>query len=345
MSTPKAPVEQVTERKFYLDILKIIATFGVIFLHVFAKGYNGALNTCIWYVAAVGDSLVRWSVPVFVMISGVLFLDPLKELSVSAIVRKYVKRLLLAYVFWYFVYCLFNFVRTYLSSDSIVLGYKSFEPEYHLWFLPMLMGVFLLVPILRFVASDIKLLIYSLTLWIVYVAISFVVVRYVPHISSIFQMNIVVGYAGYFLLGYFLSLDTLSKHQRQTLYFFSLVGAAITVVGSIVFSLFLGHACSRFLKELSPQVIMMSTAVFLFVMRQSPGIERRLSRFTDYVRKDLFGIYLVHVFWLEVFYLGFKSYMYNHVFSYVLFPLIVFLFSLYTTKLLRKIPFISQFVE
>ena len=345
MSNPKAPAEQVTERKFYLDILKIVATFGVIFLHVFAKGFYGSLNTCSWYVAVVGDSLVRWSVPIFVMISGVLFLDPLKDLSVSTIIRKYVKRLLLAYVFWYVVYCLFNFVLIYLSDDSSALGYNFFKPAYHLWFLPMLMGVYLLVPILRRVVGDIRLLIYTLTLWGVYVTIGFVLIRDISQLSSLFRMNIVVGYAGYFLLGYFLSLDRLSKHQRSALYVFGLLGAVITVAGSIVISLSLGVAYDRFLHEISPQVLMMSAALFVCVMRQSPNIKCRLIGFTDYVRKDLFGIYLVHIIWLEVFYRIFLSHICNHGFSYVLFSLLIFLFSFYTTRILRKVPFIARFVE
>lgn len=344
MSNPKTPAIQVMERKLYLDILRVIATFAVIFLHVFAKGVYGSLHTCNWYVAIVGDSLVRWSVPIFVMISGVLFLDPLKDLSVATIIRKYVKRLFLAYVFWYVVYCIFNFVLAYLSDDSLSLGYGILDPGYHLWFLPMLMVVYLLVPILRLVVSDIRLLIYTLTLWAVYVTIGFILIRDISQISRLFRMNIVVGYAGYFLLGYFLSLDRLSKHQRSALYVFGLLGAVITVVGCIVISLSLGRTSTRFLREISPQVIMMSAALFVFVLRQSSKTKCRLIRFVDYVRKDLFGIFLVHIIWLEVFYRVFLSYICDHVFSYVLFPLLIFLFSFYTTRFLRKIPFISRFV-
>ncbi len=90
-----------TSRILYLDLLRLLATFGVIFLHVFATGFNGPIQHHDWYVALVGNSLVRWSVPIFVMISGTLFLNPDKEVSLRSILTKRIPRLLIAYVFWY----------------------------------------------------------------------------------------------------------------------------------------------------------------------------------------------------------------------------------------------------
>lgn len=337
--------KHITERKNYLDILKVIATFGVIFLHVFARCIKGPLNTYNWYVSVVGDSLVRWSVPIFVMISGALFLNPIKDLSTNIVINKYVKRLLMAYVFWYFFYCSFNFVRSYFSSSSLVIDYNLLEPEFHLWFLPMLMGVYLLIPILRKVASDIKLLIYALTIWSIYLTVSFILILDISQISNLFTMNIVVGYAGYFLLGYFLSLDLLLKQQRFALYFFSVIGALITIFGSVSSSLSQGFINTKYLYYISPQVLVMAAALFVFVKRHSSKFENSMKGFIDYVRKDLFGIYLVHIFWLNLIDNGIIRNMFNYAISFVVIALLVFIFSLYTTKLLRKIPFLSQFVE
>ena len=91
----------ITSRIPYLDFLRLLATIGVISLHVFATDFNGTIQQYDWYVALIGDSLVRWSVPIFVMISGTLFLNPDKQVSLRSILTKRISRLLIAYVFWY----------------------------------------------------------------------------------------------------------------------------------------------------------------------------------------------------------------------------------------------------
>lgn len=134
-----------SKRCFYLDLLRIIATFGVIFIHL-------SMDTTYWYISILYDGMVKWSVPIFVMISGALFLNPRKDMPVSTILNKYVKRLLLAYLFWYLFYCLFKIISCSIESNSLELSSLSFAPRFHLWFLPMLMCVYLLIPILKKIA-------------------------------------------------------------------------------------------------------------------------------------------------------------------------------------------------
>lgn len=69
------------DRIMYLDYLRVFATFGVVILHVSAQNwYVADINSFEWLVFHFFDSVVRWGVPVFVMISGTLFLN--KETSV-----------------------------------------------------------------------------------------------------------------------------------------------------------------------------------------------------------------------------------------------------------------------
>lgn len=62
------------KRITYLDYLKVFATFAVIILHVVAQNwYITDVNSFGWKTLNVYSSMVRWAVPVFVMISGSLF--------------------------------------------------------------------------------------------------------------------------------------------------------------------------------------------------------------------------------------------------------------------------------
>ena len=75
-------------RVLWLDICRIAATFAVIFLHISGTALYTDIIDYDWLVSSVADSLVRWAVPVFVMISGALFLNPQKEVSIKNIIKK-----------------------------------------------------------------------------------------------------------------------------------------------------------------------------------------------------------------------------------------------------------------
>ena len=325
---------QDTNRVAYLDILRILATFGVIFIHITADGLCYPIMSYNWYVAIVGDSLVRWSVPIFVMISGALFLNPEKEVLYKNILAKKVPRLLIAYISWWIIYA--------AAIVSVWYFYKQqpFQtdwvmPHYHLWFLPMLMGVYLLIPVLRKIASNGKSLLYALVIWVVYLIGTFVFTDDIKKIFPLYVIHILIGYSGYFLLGYYLSKTNFSRIQRVIVYILGIVGIIITIAGFD----------ELFLSYLSLHVAMMSAALFVLVKENTGDIGPRFSRFIGYVRNDLFGIYLVHAMWLMVVNKDIFRDLCNHVISLPLICIVVFTLSLFTTKILRRIPLVKRIVE
>jgi surface polysaccharide O-acyltransferase-like enzyme len=66
---------------FWIDLLKAIAAFAVIILHVTVSLLYDFGDKEHWQAANFYNSLVRFSVPVFVMISGVLLLNKNEELT------------------------------------------------------------------------------------------------------------------------------------------------------------------------------------------------------------------------------------------------------------------------
>lgn len=66
----------------YFECLRVIATIAVIIVHVAAmKWYDGYARSLSWNIFNIYDSAVRWCVPIFLMISGALFLS--KEITIS----------------------------------------------------------------------------------------------------------------------------------------------------------------------------------------------------------------------------------------------------------------------
>ena len=326
---------EFTSRVHYLDSLRIIATIGVICIHVSSKEIYSALASYNWYLSVIFDGLVRWSVPIFVMISGTLFLNPSKQISHRDIIKKNILRLLLAYISWWIFYSVLVTACHFVFDNTFAL---TLTPHYHLWFLPMLIGIYFLIPIIRKISTDKKITLYCLTIWFIYISGSFIFINEVAQISELFSINIVIGFSGYFLLGHFISTYTLSRKQIKIIYILGVLGLVITIAGCILSSLYSKQTDLRFFEYLSPHTILTSTALFVFIKEKSNGISLKKIKFINYIRKDLFGIYLLHPIFILIFNHDIFRNLCNHIITIPVVITMIFIFSLYTSKLLRLTP-------
>lgn len=343
--------QNINQRILYLDLLRLVTTFAVILLHVASDEFLAFSHGENWCVATVYDSIVRWCVPVFVMISGVLFLNPNKEITYQEILKKRIPRLFLAYLFWTVFYVLYGFIMTNFENFSILhlVRRTVAGPHFHLWFLPMLIGVYLLIPMLRRIAHDDQLLRYALIMWIVFVFVSFLqfveAFKLVKHFYSLFKMNSVVGFSGYFLLGYYLSRHDFSKKQKIWVYLLGVSGALVTILGTFHISISSGESNERYFANLSLQVAAMAAALFVLVKALTPKKGMFTLKIIDFTRKDLFGVYLTHALWLPIVNTEAIRHCCSEIITLPLITIIVFVLSLFTTKLIRLVPGLRKVVE
>lgn len=342
------------QRIVYLDLLRLFATFAVILLHVATSEFSVFSLRGEWYAAVVYDSITRWCVPVFVMISGALFLNPGKNICYRSIFSKYVPRLFIAYVFWtvvYFIWALyFYYDFNVLDNESFSIKQTLLAPfNYHLWFLPLLMGIYFLIPVFRKVAQDKKLMRYALAIWLVYVLFSFFQFvegfKLAKYFYPLFNKNSIVGFSGYFLLGYYLSQQSFSRRNRRVIYLCGILGLFVAIAGTFYISITSAEAEERYFDNLSLQVVAMSAALFVLLRQLAPRCGQGVLRFVEWIRKDLFGIYLTHVIWINVVNTDAFRHSCSEIITLPLITLIVFLLSLLTTKLIRLVPFLRKVVE
>ncbi len=169
------------------------------------------------------------------------------------------------------------------------------EYAYHLWFLPMLIGVYVLIPILRAVVNA-HLEKYYIILWLLVSCIMFLkpfatTLHLYPFYRVMEEMKIGVlyGYSGYFVLGYYLSNLRITK-TYSILALGGFVGAWLLIA-------FGTHLLGNFklYDYLTPLVIIMSVAVFVCIrywFENSNNIA--LNNSISWIQSDLLGVYLIH---------------------------------------------------
>lgn len=141
------------KRVTYFDWLRGAATIAVVVLHMFnmmltahSVSELGVPLVLSWTELQL--ALTRWAVPIFLMITGALQLDPKREPSWDKIGR-YVARMLAVLA----VFCpVYSCVSAHgISIGAIVEGWaKAFTKGSwdHLWYVYALIGLYLLTPIL-----------------------------------------------------------------------------------------------------------------------------------------------------------------------------------------------------
>lgn len=147
------PAAVAQRRHFGFDLLRVLATYMVMQIHTGEFEYigpNGVIHSDgAWAVGWI-NSLFRSSVPLFVMISG-YFLFPVGDERVFF--RKRFTRVLTPFIFWCIVYAFYFYAQGQASLTTTFMNIAKIPVNYgtdvgHLWFVYMLMGIYLMAPVL-----------------------------------------------------------------------------------------------------------------------------------------------------------------------------------------------------
>ena len=132
-------------RYYFLDILRIISSFSIIVIHVSGYYfYKLNINSNNWKICYYFNGISRFGVPIFIMISGALFLE--KDISFKMLYKKYIKSLFVNLIFWSFIYSLNNIIISRKNFEKIIQRILSIH--YHLWYLITNIGLYMIVPFL-----------------------------------------------------------------------------------------------------------------------------------------------------------------------------------------------------
>jgi surface polysaccharide O-acyltransferase-like enzyme len=290
-----------------------------------------------------------------VMLTGALLLAPRKNEELGTFFRKRFSRIGLPFMFWAVAYFFWDIYveGQQLTQGFIVQGILT-GPYFQFWYLYMLMGLYLLTPLLRLMIPHMtnKLYKYFLTLWFIGVSLQPLIQLLTPYE---FNPNLFAlpGYVGYFFLGpYLVNI----KMKRSTLAALLALGIALTAIGTFQMSRTVGGGTSFYFQEyLSPTMILSSISFFLLLNTFRTSCERPLDRswrrkIMRIISQNTLGIYLFHMMVIYALQNGFFGFALNGntLNSIVGVPLMVGLvlaICLAVLVPLKKVPILKRFIS
>ena len=298
---------QKLNRMPYLDYLRVAACFYIMLLHVAAQNWSNVdAASCGWTAMNVYNGLARFGVTAFLMISGALMIG--RDIPLKTLLTKYILRLLIAYVVWGVVYALYDGGGINAMVGTVVKGY------YHMWYVPMTMGLYLCQPVLHQLAQKKKVLRYFVILAIIFayaipgcvqLAKSFggETLGKLADLGSGFignmKMNMVITFSAPFALGYVLSKTDFSRKAQGWLYAAGVLGLLLTVGLNYAEAKLAGTQVTTWLDNFRPGIL--AYAVYMFVwFRYRMNREGRLYGLIKRLSKYSFGAYLVHPLILDL---------------------------------------------
>lgn len=291
-------------RKQFLDVLRVLATCAVVLMHVLT-GATDVTDASIVpeyrsLLLSVMD-LVTWCVPIFLLISGYLFLNPERILTYPVMIKKYCRRIALAILLFGVPY----------AASELVVAERTFRirmiPEAlkmtlmghtwsHMWYLYLILFLYLITPLLKKVLR-------VLPVWGVaaVMAVIFLGSSVAPFLNKVLDVNSILVlpdggvYFLYYLCGYFFAVREVCVDKGRNVW----LTAAVAVLA-------LGMILSRTLAGFSIQMaynypFTVLLAVLLFAAGWNGSIKKHRIPWQEAGALS-FAVYLVHPVYVNLLY-------------------------------------------
>ena len=321
------------EHIVWLDVVRLVAMIMVIGVHCIDPFYiSPVLGQLPEYKswAAIYGSLLRPSVPLFVMMTGLLLL-PVGDMSIKDFYKKRIPRVFWPFLVWSVFYALFPWLLGVLgfSQDTLLMFFPysdeaarslslgvsaeyvsqiplNFSPiGVHMWYIYLLIGLYLYLPVFSawVEKASRRAQRWFLAAW----AVTLFVPYYQEFVTGYLwgtcswnafgMLYYFAGFNGYLLLGHYL------RHTDWSLGKTLAVGVPAFAIGYAVTFFGFRHMTSLpgvtpeqyelFLTYCSPNVVLMTIPLFMLC--------KKVSVRSELVRKALanltlcgFGVYMVH---------------------------------------------------
>ena len=291
-------------RKQFLDVLRVLATCAVVLMHVLT-GATDVTDASIVpeyrsLLLSVMD-LVTWCVPIFLLISGYLFLNPERILTYPVMIKKYCRRIALAILLFGVPY----------AASELVVAERTFRirmiPEAlkmtlmghtwsHMWYLYLILFLYLITPLLKKVLR-------VLPVWgvVAMMAVIFLGSSVAPFLNKVLDVNSIPVlpdggvYFLYYLCGYFFAVREVCVDKGRNVWL--TVAVAVLALGMILSRTLAGFSIQMAYNY--PFTVLL--AVLLFAAGWNGSIKKHRIPWQEAGALS-FAVYLVHPVYVNLLY-------------------------------------------
>lgn len=339
-------------RELYAELLRIVAAFTVVFQHtVTSVWYSVPVNSDDFIALNFLNSLSRFGVGVFIMISGAFMLSPKYDHPPKKILTRNLPRILIILVVWVLLYAIVNKIvagEDFLDFLSAPLTIFT-KPASHLWFLYTIAGLYLLTPPLRVFTQNAsqKMVLYVIAIFFTFGLLHPTLNHLLSKLAGItLYKNLgiqgVTSFAGFYLTGFYLSHYGISGRAKKILYAAALASWIVAFAASSYFSELKNAPNEYFFGNFRPTTYLMAAGIFCLFREKLKG-RLTSNAYILNLSKYMLGVYLVHPFLIKSFYGLHLSIMEPH--PIVTAPIVAILFfaiSLGFVLAFSKIPYIKK---
>lgn len=242
-----------------------------------------------WWVANGFDSITRFAVPLFLMISGALLLH--KQESAKIYFKKRLSKLLIPFVVWSFIYYLYKSDGSIQITEFIQQLFSG-KVYYHLWYFYIIIPLYLLIPVIRKVIASIPsqyIFFYAITSSIIVTAQNILLLgRWeIAIFSNPFSTSL-----AYLMLGYALTHRELRVKYVHGLAIVSLI---VIFIGTYYASLIANNGkVNEALYDPFGLPVLMYTVCIFYLVKGSNSSRWQSTKSLHFISKYSFGIYLIH---------------------------------------------------
>lgn len=343
----------------YLEVLRLVACILVVGVHVSAFNLEQVPVESLNFKVMNGlDCLSILGVPLFVMISGALFLAPSYEVTVKKFYTRKIPRIVFLYFFWLLFYNVVNFLENGTVwnftnvKKQIVLESLLGKGMYHMWYLPMLAVLYLLTPFLKSFAADRKKCLLFCALGFGYSILLPTALKFefpyrtiVESLYNQFDCSFFGGYVTYYVLGHALHeyVPKLSAQKKVALGLGGVIAMGIEIAVCNAWSVKTGIMSTILNTPFSVTAFIGAAAIFLLLRDGVSG--RKQEELSGKLAGLTLGIYLIHPLFLRIYgWLGGTTLFAPAAIAVPLIIVLITLISGAAVYALSKIPVVKKIV-
>lgn len=342
-------------RYLWADLIRIIAIFAVIAIHVDTFGsYWNRIPWIDWWAAHTYSAIISFAVPILFILSGYLLLD--KQEDDWIFFSKRFSKVVIPLVAWSMIYMIFAHKYDIFSIFTVEFVQKFLADDifYHLYFLYSIIGLYLITPLLRRILAHVNMydVYYFLILWFIFTPVNQLIGLFGYKIGI--PVEAATGNLGLYLTGYAIKKTRITDKTKYLLLIIIATVLIVMIIGSYIMSLNRGKL-DTFLISIS--ITETTYAICLFILLREALDRMTLTKLSMKTEKAItaiaeasMGIYLIHPMLLHYIHHGvFGMFLLSPSFlspiiSVPLVTTLLFIASLIIVITMQKIPLIRKIV-